>query len=75
MKLAFVMINTVPDQMESVLDKIEKIKGVQEAYMIYGVYDIIAMVKTETIKELKVIILRIRTVNHVLNTLTLMAVS
>ena len=75
MKLAFVMINTVPDQMESVLDKIEKIEGVQEAYMIYGVYDIIAMVKTETIKELKGIILRIRTVNHVLNTLTLLAVS
>ena len=75
MKLAFVMINTVPDQMESVLDKIEKIEGVQEAYMLYGVYDIIAMVKTETIKELKGIILRIRTVNYVLNTLTLLAVS
>ena len=75
MKLAFVMINTVPDQMESVLDKIEKIEGVQEAYMLYGVYDIIAMVKTETIKEFKGIILRIRTVNHVLNTLTLLAVS
>ena len=75
MTLAFVMVNTVPDQMESVLDKIEKIGGVQEAYMIYGVYDIIARVKTETIKELKGIILRIRTVNHVLNTLTLMAVS
>ena len=75
MKLAFVMINTVPDQMESVLDKIEKIEGVQEAYMLYGVYDILAVVKAETPEELKGIILRIRTVNHVLNTLTLMVVS
>lgn len=75
MTLAFVMINTVPDQMESVLDKIEKIEGVQEAYMLYGVYDILAVVKAETTEELKGIILRIRTVNHVLNTLTLLAVS
>jgi len=75
MPLAFVMVNTIPDQMEPVLEKIREIECVEEAYMLYGVYDILAEVKTETTEELKEIILRIRTVKHILNTLTLMAVS
>jgi DNA-binding Lrp family transcriptional regulator len=75
MTLAFVMLNTVPDQMERVLEKIKEIEGVEEAYMLYGVYDIVAVVKPETTEELKGIILRIRTVKHVLSTLTLTAVS
>ena len=75
MPLAFVMVNTIPDQMEPVLEKIREIKCVEDAYMLYGVYDILAEIKTETTEELKEIILRIRTVKHVLNTLTLMAVS
>jgi len=69
------MINTVPNQIEYVLEQIREIEEVEEAYMLYGVYDILAVVKAETPEELKGIILRIRTVNHVLNTLTLMAVS
>ena len=75
MPLAFVMVNTIPDQMEPVLEKIREIKCAEEAYMLYGVYDILVEVKTETPEELKEIILRIRTVKHVLRTLTLMAVS
>ena len=69
------MVNTVPDQMEWVLDKIGAIKGVEKAYMLYGVYDIVAIVKAETIEKLKEIILHIRTVKHGLNTITLMAVN
>jgi DNA-binding Lrp family transcriptional regulator len=75
MPLAFVMVNTIPDQMESVLEKIREIKCVEEVYMLYGVYDILAEVKTETTEELKEIILHIRKVKHVLSTLTLMVVS
>ncbi len=74
MPLAFVMVNTIPDQMEPVLEKIREIKCVEDACMLYGVYDILAEVKTETTEELKEIILRIRTVKHVLSTLTLMAI-
>ena len=74
MMLAFVMANSVPDQSEWVLKRIGEIEGVEEAYRLYGVYDILAMVKAETNDELKGIILRIRTVEHVLSTLTLMVV-
>jgi len=75
MPFAFMMVNTVSNQMKRVLEKIREIECVEEAYMLYGVYDILAEIKTETTEELKEIILRIRTVKHVLNTLTLMAVS
>ena len=75
MKLAFVMLNSVPDQSEWVLERIGDIEGVKEAYRLYGVYDIVAVVKAETNEELKGIILHIRTVKHVVSTLTLTTVS
>ena len=71
---AFVMANSVPDQSEWVLDRIGEIEGVEEAYRIWGVYDIIAVVKAETTEELKGIILEIRKVEHVVSTLTLTVV-
>ena len=75
MNLAFVMINSVPDQSEWVLKRIGEIEGVKEAYRVFGVYDIVAVVKAETTDELKGIILHIRTVKHVVTTLTLTTVS
>ena len=45
MSLAYVMMNTAPDKMETVLEEVEEIDGVEDAYMLYGVYDIIAEVK------------------------------
>ena len=75
MPLAFVMINSVPDKSERVLERIGKIERVEEAYRIWGVYDIIAVVNAETTEELKGINLNIRKVKHVLATLTLMVVN
>lgn len=75
MNSAFVMINTVADQMERVLGDIEEIEFVEEAYMLYGIYDIIAVVKGETADDLKRTILRIRAVKGVTSSLTLNVVS
>ena len=74
MPLAFVMLNSVPDKSEWVLERIGEIEGVKEAYRFYGVYDIIAVVKAKITYKLKGIILRIRTVKHVKSTLTLFVV-
>ena len=71
---AFVLVNSAPSQSEWVLDRIEEIEGVEEAYRIWGIYDIIAEVKAETTEEIKGIVLHIRNVNQVLSTLTLMVV-
>jgi DNA-binding Lrp family transcriptional regulator len=75
MLLAYVMMNTVPDKMETVLEEIRELKGVEEAYMLYGVYDIIAAVKAGNIEDLKVTILKIRKKEYVSSTLTLLVVS
>ena len=75
MSVSYVMINTVPDKMEAVLKEIREIEGVEEAYMVYGVYDIIAEVKVGNVTELKDTILKIRILKHILSTLTLRVVS
>jgi DNA-binding Lrp family transcriptional regulator len=50
---AFVLANSLPEQSEWFLHRIGEIKGVEEAYRIWGVYDIIAAVKAETTEELE----------------------
>ncbi len=75
MSLAYVMMNTVPDKLETVLEDIMELEGVEEVYMLYGVYDIIAAVKAGNIEELKATILKIRKKEFVLSTLTLLVVS
>jgi DNA-binding Lrp family transcriptional regulator len=71
MPLCFVLINTEPDQMERVLEKLKKIDGVEEVHMLYGVYDIIAKVKADTMDKLKEIVAwHVRSVDKVRSTLT-----
>jgi DNA-binding Lrp family transcriptional regulator len=74
MSLVYVLMNTEPSQMENVLEEIKEIKGVKEAYMVYGTYDICAKVGAEKPQELKKIVQKIRSKDNVLNTLTLMVV-
>jgi DNA-binding Lrp family transcriptional regulator len=74
MSLVYVLLNTEPSQMESVLKEVKEIDGVEEAYMVYGVYDICAKIKTEIPQQLKGVVQKIRSQNSVLSTLTLMVV-
>ena len=74
MSLVYVLLNTEPSQMESVLEEVKEIDGVEEAYMVYGIYDICAKVKTEIPQELKGIVQKIRSQDNVSSTLTLMVV-
>jgi DNA-binding Lrp family transcriptional regulator len=74
MSLVYVLLNTEPSQMESVLKEVKEIDGVEEAYMVYGIYDICAKVKTEIPQELKGVVTKIRSQDNVLSTLTLIVV-
>jgi len=65
MPMAFVMINTVPDQIVPVLERVKEIEFVKEAHMLNGEYDIIALIKTETEKDFTRTLLSIRTVKDV----------
>ena len=75
MPTAFVFINTEPASMQKVLKKIEAIEGVTEAGMVYGVFDIVAKLTTETMDQLRQIItFKIRMLPNVLTTNTLLVV-
>ena len=75
MPTAFVFITTEPASMPEVLKEVEAIEGVEEAEMVYGVYDIVAKVTVETMDKLKQIITEhIRRIDKVLTTQTLLVV-
>jgi DNA-binding Lrp family transcriptional regulator len=75
MESAFVFINTEPASMPEVLKKVRAIEGVEEAAMVYGVYDIVAKVKAETMDQLKHIIThKVRTLANVRTTQTFLVI-
>ena len=59
--MAFVMINTIPGQRETVLDAVKKIDFVTEAHLLDQKYDVVAVVKTEKDADFPQTLLRIRT--------------
>jgi len=73
--MAFVLINAEIGAENEVLKALREIPEVKEAYMVYGVYDIIARVETETMQELKdTISWKIRRLDKVRSTLTMIVV-
>lgn len=60
--------------MENVLEKIRAIDGVEEAYMVYGLYDILIKVRGKIPKELGTIVQNIRIQDNVRTPLILMNV-
>jgi len=69
---AFVLINAELGAENEVLKDLKAIQEVKEAYMVYGVYDIIARVETETLQDLKdTISMKVRRLDNVRSTLTM----
>jgi len=72
MPKAYVLINVESGSEEEVLKQIKKIAGVEEAYFSYGVYDIIAKIKAETMERLReTVTQKMRNISKVRSTLTL----
>ena len=72
MPTAFVLINAEIGSELDILKNLKKVEGVGEAFAVYGVYDVIARVKADTMDKLKEIVtLHIRRVDKVRSTLTL----
>jgi DNA-binding Lrp family transcriptional regulator len=70
--IAYVLINTEIGTIQEVLESIKKIKEIREAYALFGVYDIMTKVEAESTQDLKKIVtLKIRQVDKVRSTLTM----
>jgi DNA-binding Lrp family transcriptional regulator len=72
MPRAYVLINVESGSEDEVLRELKAVEGVEESYFSYGVYDIVTKIKAETMDKLKEMVTRrIRTLNKVRSTLTL----
>jgi len=75
MATVFVMINTELGSETEVLRGLQEIEGVKETHLVYGVYDIIARIETETMQELKdIVALKVRRLDNVRSTLTMIVI-
>ena len=72
MPIAFVLINTEIGSESDVLKVLKKVDGVVEAYSVYGVYDVIAKIKADSMDKLKEMVTwNIRRLDKVRSTLTM----
>jgi len=75
MSTAFVLINTETGSVGDVLKDLKKVEGVDEAFIVYGVYDIVAKVNAESMDQLKEIVTwHIRKIDRVRQTLIMMVI-
>jgi len=75
MPMAFVLINAEIGSEEEVLKELNKVEGVVEAYVVYGVYDVVAKIRADTMDKLKdVVTWHVRRLNKVRSTLTMIVV-
>lgn len=73
--MAFVLINTEIGSESDVLKTLKKVEGVKEAYTVYGVYDIIAKITSETMDKLKELVTwHVRRLDKVRSTLTMIVI-
>jgi len=76
MPIAFVLINAEIGSEGEVLSELRKVEGIQEAYSVYGVYDVVAKVEADSMEKLKDIVTwRIRRLNKVRSTLTMIVIA
>ncbi|MEM0445393.1 MAG: Lrp/AsnC ligand binding domain-containing protein [Nitrososphaerota archaeon] len=76
MPLAYVLINTEIGAEEEVLRQLKQMSSVREAYLVYGVYDIVAKVEAESMDKLKeTVSWSIRRLEKVRSTLTMLVMS
>ena len=75
MDTAYVLINTELGSEPEVMKGLELIEEVKETYLVYGVYDIIARIETDTKKGLKDIVhSKVRRLDKIRSTLTMIVV-
>jgi DNA-binding Lrp family transcriptional regulator len=75
MPRAYVLLNVESGSEDAALKQLKEISIVEEAYVSYGVYDLIVKVKSDTMEEMKETIShKIRNIKQVRSTLTLIMV-
>lgn len=73
MPVAFVLMGVKSGSDSAIMEKLKDME-VEEAYEIYGAYDIIAKIKAESVDGLREIVTKMRKIKDVRTTLTLIVI-
>jgi DNA-binding Lrp family transcriptional regulator len=72
MPKAFVLMNAELGSEDSIVSELRRLEGVKEVFQVYGVYDIVAQVESDTMEKVKeTITWKLRKLNGVKSTLTM----
>ena len=75
MPKAFVLINAELGAEDALIKELKSIENVTEVYVVYGVYDIVARIESDTMEKVKeTITWKIRRLERVRSTLTMIVV-
>ena len=75
MPKAFVLINAELGAEDSLIKELKNTENVNEVYVVYGVYDIVAKIEADTMEKVKeTITWKIRRLERVRSTLTMIVV-
>jgi DNA-binding Lrp family transcriptional regulator len=75
MAKAYVLINCELGSEEGVISQIKTIEGVKEVHGTFGAYDILVKIESDRVETLReVITWKIRKIEHIRSTLTLMGI-
>lgn len=75
MAKAYVLINCELGSEEAVISQIKSIEGVKEVHGTFGAYDILVKIESDRVETLReVITWKIRKIDHIRSTLTLMGI-
>lgn len=73
--MAFILVNVEAGADKEVLENIRKIPEVKQAYMVYGVYDIVAILEADTLEKLRECVTKkIRQLDKVRSTMTMIVI-
>jgi len=73
--IAFLLLLTVGERTEELLEELRKMKEVVEAYVIYGEWDILIKVQIKNLPELTEIVMNLRKKEGIKKTSTLIALA
>jgi len=75
MATAYVLVNRELGYEEAIIQELKGLKGAKDVQVIFGAYDIIAKVESDTIEKLsETITWKIRQIDKIRSTLTLMEI-
>ena len=76
MASAYILINTDVGAEQEVLDQLKSMPEVTEAAAVYGIYDIVCRIESDTMEKLKeTMIANLRSVARIRSTMTMICVS